>query len=587
VKQMPLLVILLLPMVALAQVEFETITVASGFEGALNVRTADLDGDGDIDVVGAAETSDQFAWWENTGIGWTYHFLGEMYWATGLDVADMDSDGDIDICGAPPIVDNVCWFENDGDGNFTLNELVTYGGARNVVAADIDADSDMDMIVCWESGNEVAWLENIGDATNWPSHVIGTFSNANNLDVDDLDGDGDPDVAVCGSGGDVGWFSNDGGSWTLSYLNESFGDSRCISIADMDGDGLQDIMAASRSDDIAWWENGADVWPLHYITTTFDGADAAYPVDLDMDGDMDVVGAAVLADEIAWFEQDGGMWTHHTIDNTMDYASGIWADDVDQDGDLDVLGAAYYSDTIMLYSQVGTPEPDPVTLTLTPQVTAIPAEGGTVIYDAHLLSVIGNRLQGVRYWTTVIMPDQSEVGPLFEYRFTLSPFMDHTAIGLTQDVPGNAATGTYIFVGHFGYFNNPNLQISDSFSFTKTGAATTDFVFDPKQWQGTGFTTSEDSDKLGLLPIESSLIAISPNPFNASTVAKITLSQPTHVQLRVLNVLGREIALLHSGALDAGSHEFMIDGGELATGIYFLTGTIGEQAVAQKLVLLK
>ena len=177
-----LLLLMMLPMTLLAQVEFETITVGSGFEGALNVRTADLDGDGDIDIVGAAETSDQFAWWENTGAGWTYHFLGEMYWATGLDTGDMDGDGDIDICGSPATVDNVCWFENDGVGNFTLHELTTYGGARHVVAGDFDGDGDLDMAVCWESGNEVAWLENIGEATNWPSHIIGSFSGACTLD---------------------------------------------------------------------------------------------------------------------------------------------------------------------------------------------------------------------------------------------------------------------------------------------------------------------------------------------------------------------------------------------------------------------
>ena len=47
---------------------------AAAFDGAIDVHAADIDGDGDIDVVGAAQLANDVAWWENTagdGTAWT------------------------------------------------------------------------------------------------------------------------------------------------------------------------------------------------------------------------------------------------------------------------------------------------------------------------------------------------------------------------------------------------------------------------------------------------------------------------------------------------------------------------------------
>jgi len=44
-------------------------TITDSFDGARSVYATDVDGDGDVDVLGAAYSDDEIAWWENTGRG--------------------------------------------------------------------------------------------------------------------------------------------------------------------------------------------------------------------------------------------------------------------------------------------------------------------------------------------------------------------------------------------------------------------------------------------------------------------------------------------------------------------------------------
>jgi hypothetical protein len=64
-----------------------------------------------------------------------------------------------------------------------------------------------------------------------------------------------------------------------------------------------------------------------------------------------------------------------------------------------------------------------------------------------------------------------------------------------------------------------------------------------------------------------------PNPFNPSTVIGYTLPEPSNVQMKIVNTLGQDVALLFRGYQDAGLRTIIIDGTlfPVSSGVYFYT----------------
>lgn len=83
-----------------------------------------------------------------------------------------------------------------------------------------------------------------------------------------------------------------------------------------------------------------------------------------------------------------------------------------------------------------------------------------------------------------------------------------------------------------------------------------------------------------------------PNPFNPATTIRFRLPQAGDVRIRIFDMLGREIATLVSGLLEAGRHEAVWDGRDsgglqAASGVYVYRVEAGGKHVSGKMVLMR
>ncbi len=173
------------------------------------IAVADFDADSDNDISGACWlnytsvtpiTDEDVRWWSQGTSAWTQEeVIKTSYGGNDLYAADMDGDGDQDIIGAGWKAQTIDWWANDGTGNFgaslyTVATAISY--PRSVAAADMDGDDDMDLLACADNDNTVFWFENDG-SMNFTQHNLSTaFTYAYFASAADMDGDGDLDVVA-------------------------------------------------------------------------------------------------------------------------------------------------------------------------------------------------------------------------------------------------------------------------------------------------------------------------------------------------------------------------------------------------------
>ena len=144
-----------------------------------------MDGDGDLDIVSASWLDDTIAWYENDGAAnptWTAADIATSAdGAFSVYVADMDGDGDLDIVSASYADDTIAWYENDGaaDPSWTAADIATSAdGAESVYVADMDGDGDLDIVSASFMDSTIAWYEQTGTGTWTNTTVLSQPANA-------------------------------------------------------------------------------------------------------------------------------------------------------------------------------------------------------------------------------------------------------------------------------------------------------------------------------------------------------------------------------------------------------------------------
>ncbi|HQF44129.1 MAG TPA: T9SS type A sorting domain-containing protein, partial [Ignavibacteriaceae bacterium] len=78
-----------------------------------------------------------------------------------------------------------------------------------------------------------------------------------------------------------------------------------------------------------------------------------------------------------------------------------------------------------------------------------------------------------------------------------------------------------------------------------------------------------------------------PNPFNPSTTIKYSVAERSNVNIKVYDMLGKEVASLVNTVKEAGSYEVNFNASNLASGMYVYTITAGNFTSSKKMMLMK
>lgn len=278
------------------------------------VALVDVDSDGDTDLF-LADRGGGDQLWRNRSNGRTTTFDAGHLIADGLSdvdhvvTADLDGDGDRDVVVVSSQGNEILFSANEGEGVFAEPvTLCTPDTPRFVATGDIDRDGDIDLMTV-NRGRQTSWYENPGTTTrngpNWTEYAIGNVSlldlGARGVLVD-IDDDGDLDAIVPSHFREIMLYRNDGTPGNGKWPQEKIADDvtvNAVSVADLDGDSDLDVIASDRWEASGvWYENPGAVspstWTAHLLaadnSSQLKVQTPLIGIDWDRDGDIDIAG---------------------------------------------------------------------------------------------------------------------------------------------------------------------------------------------------------------------------------------------------------------------------------------------------------
>jgi hypothetical protein len=333
---------------------FASDSVYAADDDPYSVFSADLDGDGDLDLATANINSSNVSVLLNNGDG---TFALQSVYAVGQEPysvfsADLDGDGDLDLATANGFTDNVSVLLNNGDGTFATQSVYVVGnGPASVFSADLDGDGDMDLTTANLYSGNVSVLLNNGDGTFLAQSVYPVDGVPTSVFSADLDGDGDLDLAIAnvGSNNISVLLNNRDGTFTTQFTYAVGNEPWSVFSADLDGDGDMDLTTANYlSDNVSVLLNKGDgTFPTHSVYSAGNRPNSVFSADLDGDGDLDLATANRNSDNVSVLLNNGyGGFATQSVYVVGDYPDGIFSADLDGDGDLDLATANNNSNNV-------------------------------------------------------------------------------------------------------------------------------------------------------------------------------------------------------------------------------------------------
>ena len=336
-----------------------TRTIAKDSPAGVGLAIADINEDGRNDVVRGGK------WYEGPDQqekDWIEHEITAEH-ISNIRTADMDRDGDMDIVAASgwQTSGRLRWMENREHGqSFVVHDIAILCRPENVVVLDLDGDGDYEVVtgeMKGETDSTFLVFENPDpkhDRT-WTKHVIdqshGISARMNTMDID---GDGDQDFVCDGNAQShiYVWINKSrrqmSGDLSFEFMNlDTTYAPGWIRSGDMDHDGDTDIIAGGGKQLYVYENNGnARGWKrfgsLEHAVDPPIGCNGAVIYDVDRDADLDII-ASRKRRNLGWWENPGGAlqsepWNFHPFhDSSSFYLHDMIRADVDRDGQRDEI----------------------------------------------------------------------------------------------------------------------------------------------------------------------------------------------------------------------------------------------------------
>ena len=287
------------------------------FEHVMSIDVDYIDNDNYLDIVASSWSLHQIAWWKNSGDptqSWTKSIIRSNFTnAHDAKCADIDQDGDTDIIAAnyySPGNIIICYNDGGTTASWQTSHLTsTFTGALRVSVIDLDKDNDLDILGTASDADEIAWWINTGgNPSTWPKNIIAAnFHGSSDLYVIDMNDDEIYDIMANAWKSDqiAYWICNDiqTNSWSKSTVSTTLEVAAGISGADMDDDGDVDIVAVGKiPGELVIYKNTNFTWTKIVLSNNFEGGTALAVVDFDDDTDMDIIGGASGLGELYLWE---------------------------------------------------------------------------------------------------------------------------------------------------------------------------------------------------------------------------------------------------------------------------------------------
>jgi transcriptional regulator CtsR len=359
--------------------QVDTIATNNAYWWAQSIGDIDKNGFADIVFQNNNANGGYLGWMQadDNGTSWIQDTIaitpptGGTFASGDLDVGDIDGDGDLDVIGIkhtgewdnPNASSEIYWFKNPTwESVFigTANDFI-----KEVELSDLNSDGLPDLVVSTFESNQLhIYRQDPGDT--WTNVLNTSLVNLHEgMDVGDIDGDGDTDIAANGY-----WIQNPGGdlssNWAVKIIDDKWHNQEGnwefnatkIYCQDINSDGKVEVFIANSENSgypISWYEltdTLNNTWNENIIATCWSNVHTLQVFDVDFDGDFDVLagengGQLGATARLGVFINNGNNqdWAFQEIHSNGGYNALVY--DMDGNGTNDMVWMDGHTDPLL------------------------------------------------------------------------------------------------------------------------------------------------------------------------------------------------------------------------------------------------